>query len=61
MQLFNVLKQNYHQHKRHVYRFLTDLISHTLLCKLPQKYVNKQFCKHIIMCSWLLECISYLS
>lgn len=48
MQLLNVLKQNYHQHKRQVHGFLTDIISYTLLHKLPQKYVNKQFCKHIL-------------
>lgn len=60
IQFFNVMKQSYHQHKRQIYVFLMDLISHTLLRKLPQKYVNKLHCNHAI-CSWLHECIFYLS
>lgn len=48
IQLFNVLKQNYHEHTRQVYVFLADQISHTLLNKLPQKYINKQLCKHVL-------------
>lgn len=47
MQVLYVLKPNYQQYKRQVHGFLTDLISHTLLHKLPPKYVNMQFFKHI--------------
>lgn len=48
IQLFSALKQSYHQHKRQVYVFLMDLISHTLLHKSPQKYINKLCCNHVL-------------